>query len=83
MGARPANRDSLDQEIIDSIDNNTKFISRAGSKTAKSRADREVLLKDAYPQSSNIFQIMKNPHEMYNENYTNLEHKLHELAKEI
>jgi hypothetical protein len=83
VGSRSANRDNLDKEIINSIQNKLKFKTKAGSKTAKSRKERDVLLNKTYPKKSNNFKTVEYPHEMYNDNYTNLEHQLHNLSKKV
>lgn len=67
-GARPADRNPVDTRIINEVE------SRTGS------APKSVPTLPTYPTAHKAFVSVANPHAMYNEHYTNLEHQLHELA---
>ena len=68
-GARPAARDAVDARIINEIKTRT-----GGGK---------ITAPPAMPKYTEIHQAfvpVGNPHEMYDNYYTNLEHQLHQLA---
>ena len=67
-GDRPAQRDAVDARIISEVEAGT------GSLTSTPRTMPD------YPEIHEAFVPVANPHEMFDQYYTNLEHQLHELA---
>lgn len=68
VGPRPSNRDAVDTRLINDVINGTgKMISA-------------VPTIPSYRKISDAFVPVANPHDMYNSNYTNLEHQLHQLS---
>ena len=67
-GARPADRDSVDTAAIND------FINGTGSRPTSTPS------MPSYTRTTSAFVPVANPHAMYDEHYTNLEHQLHQLA---
>lgn len=70
-GARPNDRDTVDTRLINSVNNGTG-VPPASVPTVPSE-----------PTITRAFIPVSNPHAMYNANYTNLEHQLHQLATAV
>ena len=67
-GARPADRDAVDTRIVNEVNSGTGSI------------PTEIPTLPAYPITNRAFVPVANPHKMYSEHYTNLEHQLHQLV---
>jgi hypothetical protein len=67
-GARPANRDVVDARIISEVQNRT------------GKTPTTIPTLPRFTTINQPFVPIANPHEMYNKNYTNFEHQLHQLA---
>lgn len=71
VGPRPAYRDEVDTRLIDDVVNGTGVIKSS------------VPALPPIASLSEAFVPVANPHDMYNEHYTNLEHQLHQLAAAV
>jgi hypothetical protein len=83
VGARPADRDSVDKRIINTVKTRTGQIINCVSADGSARCAKNAGGWPSYPQNTRALTLPANPNAVAANGYTNLENWLHDYADDV
>jgi hypothetical protein len=83
VGARPAERDSVDERIVNQVRTRTGSYINCVAPDGTARCNRNAGGWPSYPQNRRTLTLPSNPNQVTESGYTNLEIWLHEMAADV